>query len=191
MTKRREIEVVIVVDKGDGGRSYLRRVLELGGELASLSATEAMNRLVAVVQLADVKTELPRCSFCAKSAKEVSKLIAGPTVYICDECIALSNGIVEDADRAAVQLHGVGQVSGPPEDAPSLNIDVQVSWDGSPEAPLRRAVVMLDPEQLRALPLSEIAERTCELAVAAAAFDESAARESTAELRALFVRGPA
>ena len=29
------------------------------------------------------------CSFCGKSQKEVKKLIAGPTVYICDECIGL------------------------------------------------------------------------------------------------------
>ncbi|MFH1018130.1 MAG: ClpX C4-type zinc finger protein, partial [Pseudomonadota bacterium] len=29
------------------------------------------------------------CSFCGKSQKEVKKLIAGPTVYICDECIEL------------------------------------------------------------------------------------------------------
>ncbi|MBI4389435.1 MAG: hypothetical protein HY580_04585, partial [Nitrospinae bacterium] len=28
-----------------------------------------------------------RCSFCGKSQEEVKKLIAGPTVYICDECI--------------------------------------------------------------------------------------------------------
>ncbi|HPE45001.1 MAG TPA: ClpX C4-type zinc finger protein, partial [Deltaproteobacteria bacterium] len=32
-----------------------------------------------------------RCSFCGKSQEEVRKLIAGPDVYICDECIALCN----------------------------------------------------------------------------------------------------
>ena len=35
-----------------------------------------------------------RCSFCAKSQEEVKKLIAGPTVFICDECIALCNEII-------------------------------------------------------------------------------------------------
>jgi len=35
-----------------------------------------------------------RCSFCAKSQEEVKKLIAGPTVYICDECIELCNEIM-------------------------------------------------------------------------------------------------
>lgn len=40
------------------------------------------------------------CSFCGKSQKEVKKLIAGPTVYICDECIALCNDIIaEEVDR--------------------------------------------------------------------------------------------
>jgi ATP-dependent Clp protease ATP-binding subunit ClpX len=40
------------------------------------------------------------CSFCGKSQKEVKKLIAGPTVYICDECISLCNDIIaEEIDR--------------------------------------------------------------------------------------------
>lgn len=34
------------------------------------------------------------CSFCGKSAQEVSKLIAGPTAFICDECTALCAAIV-------------------------------------------------------------------------------------------------
>jgi ATP-dependent Clp protease ATP-binding subunit ClpX len=40
------------------------------------------------------------CSFCGKSQKEVRKLIAGPTVYICDECIGLCNDIIaEDVEK--------------------------------------------------------------------------------------------
>ncbi len=40
------------------------------------------------------------CSFCGKSQREVKKLIAGPTVYICDECIELCNDIIaEEASR--------------------------------------------------------------------------------------------
>jgi hypothetical protein len=40
------------------------------------------------------------CSFCGKSQREVRKLIAGPTVYICDECIKLCNDIIaEDIER--------------------------------------------------------------------------------------------
>ena len=36
------------------------------------------------------------CSFCGKSQHEVKKLIAGPSVFICDECIALCNDIIHD-----------------------------------------------------------------------------------------------
>ena len=36
------------------------------------------------------------CSFCGKSQNEVKKLIAGPSVYICDECIDLCNDIIRD-----------------------------------------------------------------------------------------------
>ena len=35
--------------------------------------------------------DLLKCSFCGKSQKQVRKLIAGPGVYICDECIELCN----------------------------------------------------------------------------------------------------
>jgi len=40
--------------------------------------------------------ELLKCSFCGKSQKQVKKLIAGPGVYICDECIDLCNEIIEE-----------------------------------------------------------------------------------------------
>ena len=41
-------------------------------------------------------SELVKCSFCGKSQKQVKKLIAGPGVYICDECIDLCNDIIEE-----------------------------------------------------------------------------------------------
>jgi len=43
-----------------------------------------------------VKETLLRCSFCGKTQEEVKKIIAGPTVYICDECIDLCNEIMEE-----------------------------------------------------------------------------------------------
>ncbi len=44
------------------------------------------------------------CNFCGKSQKEVKKLIAGPGVYICDECIELCNDIIfEDVNKASTQ----------------------------------------------------------------------------------------
>jgi ATP-dependent Clp protease ATP-binding subunit ClpX len=41
-------------------------------------------------------SDLLKCSFCGKSQKQVRKLIAGPMVYICDECIELCNEIIEE-----------------------------------------------------------------------------------------------
>jgi len=47
------------------------------------------------------------CSFCGKSQHEVKKLIAGPSVFICDECIDLCNEIIRDElPNAAVSLKG-------------------------------------------------------------------------------------
>ena len=43
---------------------------------------------------------LLRCSFCGKNQREVRKLIAGPTVYICDECIGLCNDIIAEEIEA-------------------------------------------------------------------------------------------
>ncbi|MEY3558834.1 MAG: hypothetical protein RL374_1540 [Actinomycetota bacterium] len=50
--------------------------------------------------------ELLKCSFCGKSQKQVKKLIAGPGVYICDECIELCNEIIEEevGERSDVRL---------------------------------------------------------------------------------------
>ena len=68
-------------------------------------------------------TEKPKllfCSFCGKSQQEVEKLVAGPSVFICNECVDLCNDIVQapaDSDdplRAACrlcrQVHGAGQM---------------------------------------------------------------------------------
>ena len=44
------------------------------------------------------------CSFCGKNQRDVQKLIAGPTVYICDECIGLCGDIIDDElERAPLQ----------------------------------------------------------------------------------------
>jgi ATP-dependent Clp protease ATP-binding subunit ClpX len=49
--------------------------------------------------------DLLKCSFCGKSQKQVKKLIAGPGVYICDECIDLCNEIIEEELSEASDLH--------------------------------------------------------------------------------------
>jgi ATP-dependent Clp protease ATP-binding subunit ClpX len=48
--------------------------------------------------------DLLKCSFCGKSQKQVKKLIAGPGVYICDECIDLCNEIIEEELAEASEL---------------------------------------------------------------------------------------
>lgn len=47
----------------------------------------------------DKSTKMLYCSFCGKSQNEVKKLIAGPSVYVCDECIELCNDIIRDETK--------------------------------------------------------------------------------------------
>ena len=47
------------------------------------------------------------CSFCGKSQHEVKKLIAGPSVFICDECIDLCNEIIRDEAAGAAEEAGL------------------------------------------------------------------------------------
>jgi ATP-dependent Clp protease ATP-binding subunit ClpX len=50
-------------------------------------------------------SDLVKCSFCGKSQKQVKKLIAGPGVYICDECIDLCNDIIEEELADSNEVH--------------------------------------------------------------------------------------
>src|SRR3982074_3222541 len=45
------------------------------------------------------ETEVLRCSFCNKDQNAARKLIAGPTVFICDECVEVCNDIIADDNR--------------------------------------------------------------------------------------------
>ncbi len=58
--------------------------------------------------------ELLKCSFCGKSQKQVKKLIAGPGVYICDECIDLCNEIIEEELSEGTDP-GIGELPKPRE----------------------------------------------------------------------------
>src|SRR5579883_954448 len=55
------------------------------------------------------------CSFCGKNQKEVKKLIAGPTVYICDESIGLCNDIIAEEIEKEEQTYGLTAVPKPAE----------------------------------------------------------------------------
>lgn len=56
-----------------------------------------------------------RCSFCGKGQKEVKKLIAGPSVYICDECIDLCMDIIDEEKDKEVAVKGAFRVPKPAE----------------------------------------------------------------------------
>jgi ATP-dependent Clp protease ATP-binding subunit ClpX len=43
--------------------------------------------------------DLVRCSFCSKDQEHVKKLVAGPDVYICDECVSLCTQIISEPTR--------------------------------------------------------------------------------------------
>ncbi|MBT3246736.1 MAG: ATP-dependent Clp protease ATP-binding subunit ClpX [Actinobacteria bacterium] len=58
--------------------------------------------------------ELLKCSFCGKTQKQVKKLIAGPGVYICDECIDLCNEIIDEELSEPADL-AVGELPKPRE----------------------------------------------------------------------------
>ena len=55
------------------------------------------------------------CSFCGKSQHEVKKLIAGPSVFVCDECIELCNEIIRDELPATTETGGKGELPTPAE----------------------------------------------------------------------------
>ena len=55
------------------------------------------------------------CSFCGKSQDEVKKLIAGPSVYICDECIQLCNEIIAEESGQEIDKKAAQQLPKPSE----------------------------------------------------------------------------
>jgi ATP-dependent Clp protease ATP-binding subunit ClpX len=68
------------------------------------------------------KDRVLHCSFCGKSQHEVRKLIAGPSVYVCDECVALCNEIInEDPQLAAAPSDPLPKLPAPTEICQTLD----------------------------------------------------------------------
>ena len=81
--------------------------------------------------------DLFKCSFCGKSQKQVQQLIAGPGVYICDECVELCNEIIEE--RAAEQ--GAGDLDW---------VDLQIAAAETLTRVLTPGEVVASPERIAA-----------------------------------------
>lgn len=92
----------------------LKKVLKVIAKIQQMEGKDdkELNKLLAKWEEVydDVFKEKLRCSFCNKSQDEVRKLVAGPGVYICDECIDLCNEIMEeefgesDADEESTEV---------------------------------------------------------------------------------------
>ena len=79
------------------------------------------------------------CSFCSKSQHEVRKLIAGPNVYICDECVDLCNDIIA-ADKQSERKGTRGEKTMTPQNIVEQHLDPYVIGQASAKQVLSVAV---------------------------------------------------
>ena len=95
-----------VADSGQLCCSPSGRVRRVPSRQASTGRVRRMGLGSALMARIGDGGDLLKCSFCGKSQKQVKKLIAGPGVYICDECIDLCNEIIEEelAEAGEVKL---------------------------------------------------------------------------------------
>ena len=70
------------------------------------------------------------CSFCGKSQHEVRKLIAGPTVFICDECVELCMDIIREEHKTSMVKSGDGVPT--PQDICEVLDDYVIGQSGDP-----------------------------------------------------------
>ena len=56
----------------------------------------------------------PRCSFCGRNTSQVDKIITGPSVYICNECVRLCNEVLAENKKQSTPWDA-GQIPKPPE----------------------------------------------------------------------------
>ena len=108
-----------VAETGEAYVVALRHVRASTKENLSMSSTEQST------------AQLMHCTFCGKSNREVAKLIAGPGVYICDECVALCNGVI-------------GAETGAP---PAVIAPSAPTFDPRSERPVEQLLALLAPVQ--------------------------------------------
>lgn len=73
--------------------------------------------------------EVLRCSFCNKHQDDVRKLIAGPMVFICDECVDVCLDIIADDDQFEAHRRGAEKASVAPEQPAIEHIDMAALMD--------------------------------------------------------------
>ena len=106
MTKRKHLKGRVRRRAAKTGESYTTALRQIRAHTEGTTMPSQTDETI------DETTEVRfKCSFCKKSQTEVKKLIAGPGVYICDECIGLCNGIITEEERT-------GERAPSPKDAP-------------------------------------------------------------------------
>ena len=75
----------------------------------------------------EVSSDKLNCSFCGKAQDEVKKLIAGPSVYICNECVDLCNDIIEEEIKSEEDI-SLEELPSPLEIFSKLDEYVTVSY---------------------------------------------------------------
>jgi len=78
------------------------------------------------------------CSFCGKSRHEVAKLIAGPGVYICNECVGLCNDILAEELGLSHRRSAVPGKTADSEEVPAFK-----DWEGAPDDELLGEMVRI------------------------------------------------
>jgi ATP-dependent Clp protease ATP-binding subunit ClpX len=95
-----------------------RKVWQAG--VSPLPGAGTLDEVMTKLSGSDSKSTL-YCSFCGKSQHEVRKLIAGPTVFICDECVELCNDIIREEAKSGLAGRKDGGVPTPREICGTLN----------------------------------------------------------------------
>jgi ClpX C4-type zinc finger len=113
------------------------------------------------------KAETLYCSFCGKSQHEVRKLIAGPVVFICDECVELCGGIIREEDKKVAPTGSQQEPTAREDhgevacDAPSAEQEPAMATAATEEK--LDGVMAIEIERLASRLISEDRDSACEL----------------------------